>query len=233
MSAKIPSDLIIVVGRQFGSGGRRIGNLLARIFSLAYYDKEMLAEASEQFGFSQNIFARCDEKRPSALRALLTNAFGVGDAYAPGPMSDEAIYSAQSHVIRELASRGGCVFVGRSADYILREHPHVVSIFLSSPIEQRAKAIFGRGDAPTLEKARELAARCDRAREDFYNYFTGRKWGRSDNYHLSLDTSLLNDEAAVDVITKYIEGRFNSPVGSPDKTTDQDTGQDNGGPSEV
>lgn len=208
MPAKIPSDLIIVVGRQFGSGGRVIGKKLAEEFGLEYYDKEMLAKAAEKFGYSQSIFARHDEKRPSALRSLITNAFGVGDSYLQNPMSSEAIYRAQSSVIRELARQGGCVFVGRSSDYVLRDFPHLVSIFLSAPIEQRAKLLIDRGDAETPEKAMEIARKYDRNREDYYNYFTGRHWGHSENYHLSLSIDGISTEDAIEVIKAYIGSRF-------------------------
>lgn len=204
----IPSDLIIVVGRQFGSGGRRLGTALAREFGLEYYDKEVLSEAASQFGYTPDVFARYDEKRPSALRSLLSNTFGIAEAYDTSSLSSESIYNIQSQVIRKLASRSGCVFVGRSADYILRDHPHLVSIFLHAPVEKRVEAIIKRGDANSPERGEELARRFDRKREDFYNYFTGRAWGRSDNYHLSLDASLLDDDGVVRVIRAFIESRF-------------------------
>ena len=121
-NSQLPADLTVVVGRQFGSGGRRIGRRLAARLGLTYYDKEVLSEASQRFGFSQTIFARYDEKRPSAIRSFLSNAFGVPDSYMQNAMSCESIYAAQSRVISELADEGGCVFVGGSADYILRHH---------------------------------------------------------------------------------------------------------------
>ncbi|MDE6272463.1 MAG: cytidylate kinase-like family protein [Muribaculaceae bacterium] len=201
------SDLIIVVGRQFGSGGRKIGKRLAEEFGLNYYDKEVLSEAARRFGYTPDIFARYDERRPSPLRSFLSNAFGVADSFESS-MSSEGIYERQSRVIRQLAEEGGCVFVGRSADYILREHPGLVSVFLHSPIEKRAEAIVGRGDAPTLEKGIEIARRLDSERENFYNYFAGKGWGRADNYHLSLDSSLLGEKGTFDVIRTFIRNRF-------------------------
>lgn len=200
--------MIVVVGRQFGSGGRKIGRRLADEFGLAYYDKEVLSEAAQRLGFSQDIFARYDERRPSAIRSLLTNAFGVPDSYVQNPMSSESIYAAQSRVISELAEEGGCVFVGRSADYILRHHPGMVSIFLHSPVERRASTLVERGDVDTLEHGIEMARKFDRKREEFYNYFTGRHWGQADNYHLSLDTSLLGEEATYEVIKTYLKARM-------------------------
>lgn len=201
------SDLIIVVGRQFGSGGRRIGKALAEEFGLEYYDKEVLSEAARQFGYSPEIFARYDERRPSPLRSFLSNAFGVADSYE-NAMSSEGIYERQSRVIRKLAEKGGSVFVGRSADYILREHPGLVSIFLHAPIEKRAQAIVDRGDAANIDKGIEIARRLDSDRENFYNYFAGKGWGHADNYHLSLDSSMLGHEGTLEVIRAFINRRF-------------------------
>lgn len=203
---RLPSNSIIVVGRQFGSGGRKIGKMLADEFGLAYYDKEVLAEAAKRLGFSHEIFAKHDERRPSALRSLLSNTFGVQDAFHQTPMSSEAIYTAQSNVINELADEGGSVFVGRSADYILRHRPNLVSIFLHAPLEHRAKILMNRGEVESVEKGMETAKKLDRNREEFYNYFTGRKWGHADNYHLTLDTSLLSDYDAYGVVRSFILG---------------------------
>lgn len=204
-----PSDIVIVVGRQFGSGGRQLGRRLASEFGIGYYDKEVLSEAAKQFGYSPEIFARYDEKRPSALRSLLSHTFGVADSfYTQSSLSSENIYDRQSRVIRSLAENGGAVFVGRSADYILRDHPNLVSIFLHAPVEKRGEIIAKRGDAPDKESGIELARRFDRMREDFYNYFTGRNWGHADNYHLAIDASLFSDEDLVELVVGYIKRRF-------------------------
>lgn len=205
---RLPSDSIVVVGRQFGSGGRKIGKMLAEEFDLSYYDKEVLAEAAKRLGFSKDIFAKHDERRPSALRSLLSNTFGVQDSFHQSPMSSEAIYTAQSKVINELADEGGCVFVGRSADYILRHRPNLVSVFLHAPIDHRAKNLLERGEVESIEKGKEMARKLDRNREEFYNYFTGRRWGHADNYHLTLDTSLVTVDEAYDIVKSFILARL-------------------------
>lgn len=204
----IPSDLIIVVGRQFGSGGRKLGKALAKKFGLDYYDKEVLSEAARRFGYAPEIFARYDECRPSPLRTFLSNAFGVAETFE-NSMSNEGIYERQSRVIRQLAEgEKGCVFVGRSADYILRDHPGLISIFLHAPLETRANTLVERGDAPDLEKAKDMARKLDNRRENFYNYFTGGGWGHSDNYHISLDSSALGPDGTMEVIEAFIRNKF-------------------------
>lgn len=204
----IPSDSIIVIGRRFGSGARRLGKILAERHGLAYYDREILSEAAARNGFDSNVFAKADEKRPSILRSILSSAPGIPDDYTGGGLTRERIYKAQGDVIRELAAKGGAVFVGRSADYILRDMPHLVSIFLQAPIDVRIKNIIERGEATSAASARELARKIDKDREGFYNYFTGRKWGVADNYHITIDSSLISEEGLADMITVYLENRF-------------------------
>ena len=206
---RIPSDSIIVVGRQFGSGGRKIGRMLAEEFGLAYYDKEMLAEAARRLGFSEHIFAKYDERRPSALRTLLSNTFGVQDSFHQTPMSSESIYTAQGKIINDLADEGGAVFVGRSADYILRHRPNLVSVFLHSPIDHRAAQLVRRGEVESLDKGMEMARKLDKNREEFYNYFTGRHWGHASNYHLTLDTSLVKPEDAYKIVRDFVVAKLN------------------------
>lgn len=180
---------VIVVGRQFGSGGRQIARAIADKLGYNYYDREILSECAARLGFSPDLFTVRDEKRPSALRSLLHFGYGVSDIYNTSSVSSEGIYKAQSEVIRSLASEGNCVFVGRTADYVLRDNPNLVSIFLHAPLEHRAKFIISRGDAADEREASELARRMDRNRENYYNYFTGRNWGHASNYHLSVDSS--------------------------------------------
>ncbi|MDE5552383.1 MAG: cytidylate kinase-like family protein, partial [Muribaculaceae bacterium] len=125
-----------------------------------------------------------------------------------GGLSGNKLYEAMGDVVRALGSKGGCVFVGRSADYLLRDNPHMLSVFLHAPIEVRARNIVSRGECDSESKAVEMARSKDRDREKFYNYFTGRRWGAMDNYHLTIDSSLLSDEGVADVIIKHLEARY-------------------------
>lgn len=194
---------VIVVGRQFGSGGRQLARLLARRLNLPYYDRELLRETASHMGFSPEVFAANDEKRPSLFRSLASHLYGVADNYGSTPMSRDEIYRQQGEVIREIADRGGCVIVGRSADYILRDHPGLVSIFLHAPLPWRIARIMERGDAATEHDAELLAHKIDSQREAFYNYFTPGMWGYAPTYHLSIDASKLDPEQAVDLILSY------------------------------
>lgn len=197
---------VIVIGRQFGSGGRLVGRLLAEKLGIDYFDKELLAETARSYGISPKLLAAGEERRPSLWRSILGLAYGTADMSQAG-FNREKIYAWQSDVIRGVAERGPCVIVGRTADYVLRNHPGLASIFLHAPVEVRARRIVERGDAPSLDAAAELARRKDRLREDYYNYFTGRHWGRADNYHLSIDASTLSAPELVEMLTSWLEKR--------------------------
>lgn len=202
MSDKIDKEedkFLIVIGRQFGSGGRRIGKLLADAFGVRYYDKTLLSEAAEQMGLTADVFERNDERRPSLIRSLLSFTYGASNVdVVNGPMSDEKVYELQSKVIRNICARESCVIVGRTADYIMRDHPRMVSIFIHAPIEFRVANTLRKHEAKDEKEAEEMAHKHDHGRESYYNYYTNRDgWGRASNYHLSFDASRISDDAII------------------------------------
>lgn len=189
---------IIVIGRQFGCGGAKFGKAVAESLGIPYYDKTLLSEAALKCGLSPHLFKEADEKRPSFFRNFLGLNVGTTDpASAPGTLSRESLYQNQSELIRTLASKGSCVIVGRTADYILRDFPGLISLFIHAPIEFRIKNIIERGDAHSPEEAAILARSHDKNRESYYNYFTNRRWGVADNYHLCFDSSKINPDKLV------------------------------------
>lgn len=204
---KIMSSLpfIIVIGRQFGCGGQELGKLLAERMGVPYYDKNLLNEAAKRMGFDTAIFDRADERKPSFFRSILSLNYG---ATSPDTMNNylcnEQLYAVQSDVIRRLASEGTCIFVGRTADYITREMPGLVSIFLHADITDRAKRICSRCDCTDFDNAIELARKKDKLREEYYNYFTGRNWGQAANYDLCFNTSKMEISEIADIIINHI-----------------------------
>lgn len=197
----LPDNFVIVIGRQFGSGGRTIGKLIADRLGIEYYDTRLISGAAEAEGIDPEIFSRHDEKKPSILKTLLQGAYGIADNFHSVPLGGERAYAIQSKIIRDISKKGSCVIVGRNADFILRDHPHILSVFLHSPIEKRVSRILERDEAKTPEKALEMAISNDKRRESYYNFFTGeKKWGLAHNYHLCLDTSTLPYEAAAELI---------------------------------
>lgn len=195
------NDFIIVIGRQYGAGGRKLGKRLAETLNVPYYDKELLSEAADALGFSKELFLKADEKKPSILRSFLSFNYGSPSAsFSSYTLSDDNLYRAQSDVIKSICEKGSCVIVGRTADYVMRDHPGLLSIFVHAPEEHRAKAILERGEAKSMEEALEKARKFDRSRESYYNYFTNRHWGRADNYDLTFNSSRLSTEALLPLI---------------------------------
>lgn len=202
------NDIIIVIGRQFGCGGRKIGKRIAEAFGIPYYDKTLLSEASREHGYSPTLFHQTDERRPSFFRNFLGLQSGTTfPASLPGTLSHETLYQQQSEVIRSICKKGSCVIVGRTADYVMRDHPGIVSLFIHAPLDFRIKKIIDRGDAADRREAEDLARRFDRTRESYYNYFTNRRWGTADNYHLCFDASKFDADAIVALIKSHIQSR--------------------------
>ena len=205
----LPSDIVIVIGRQFGSGGRRIGQKIAEKLGIDYYDTELLSKAAERLGMHPEIFREHDERRPSPLRTLMQGAFGIADNFHSVPLNGEMIYEEQSRVIRDLCNNGACVIVGRTADLILKSHPHLLSVFLHSPVEKRAKIIIDREEAVSEEEAKELALKRDRRREVYYNFYRGdKKWGEANNYHLTINTEDMDVNDVADLIITTAKIKF-------------------------
>lgn len=202
-------NFVIVIGRQYGSGGRRIGKLLADSLGVSYYDKSLLSAAAKRLGYSPEIFERKDEKRPSMIRSLISFTYGAPTAEINGaPMSDEKIYEYQSHVIKEICNRESCVIVGRTADYVMRDHPGLISIFVHADKDKRAAAIIRRGETEDLKAARDIADRRDHARESYYNYYTnGNSWGKASNYHLTFDSGIMPDDAIIAAVSAILRSR--------------------------
>lgn len=198
---------VIVVGRQYGSGGRRVARLLAERLEAEYFDKELLSQAARHMGYDPMVFSNADERRPSLLGGMWLHSFGNAGIGGDNTLSGAYLLEAQGNVVREIVADRPAIFVGRGVDYILREHPKLISIFLHAPLDHRAESIVERKDASDHAKARELARQKDRERETFYNYFTGRRWGKADNYDLCLNTSTLNDSSIADIIIAYAKSR--------------------------
>lgn len=206
----MPDNFVIVIGRQFGSGGRSIGKKIASLLGIGYYDTEILKKAAESVGVRAEFLKDHDEKKPASLfKALLQGAYGIADNFHTVPISSERVYNIQSQIIKDICSKGSCVIVGRNADFILRNHPHLMSVFLHAPLEHRAQQTLERKEASSLEEAMSLANQHDKRRESFYNFYTGdKKWGVANNYDLCLDTSRLDFDTVADTIISIAKTKF-------------------------
>lgn len=202
--------MIITIGRQLGSGGREIGKKLSEAMGLAYYDKEILEVTAKESGLSQRLFEDADESArkgiPSTFLGTRFPFFG-GDAVGFGGLSNEMLFQIQSDVIRSIAEKQSCVFIGRCADYILRERKDLLSVFVCANDEDRVRRILVRRESEKLsvEKARELMERMDKKRSAFYNYYSDKTWGAAASYHLCLNSSHFGINNVVSFIQKFAE----------------------------
>lgn len=199
---------IINIGRQLGSGGRSIAAILAKHYGITAYDRNLIELAAKESGLSQEFFENADEKKSHGFFHSLfsaraaTNALGGGDSY----LSNDALFKVQSDIIRDLAERESCIFVGRCADYILREHPRCINLFFTANLEDRiARMANEKGITP--EQAEELIERTDRRRADYYNFYSGKTWGAAESYDLCINTSHLGHEATAKMLIEYIDNR--------------------------
>lgn len=209
--SNLPDRYVITIGRAFGAGGRAVGRRIADRLGIDYYDKELLVDAAGRAGMDKGLFEKNDERAPGFLAGILPMSMGYNAiAWYAGPnnVSGEAVYRAQSDFIRDIADRKPCVIVGRTADYILRDRPNVVNIFLHAPEDACIDRIISRADCVSRADARSLIRKTNRLRSEFYNFYTDRTWGAASTYDLTLDSSSLPLDTLVDIIISYLHARL-------------------------
>jgi len=202
-------DYVITIGRQLGSGGRIIGEKLAAQLGMSFYDKELIQIASQESGLGKEYFEQADEKKGYSIFGGL---FGFRGTMADEPFStyylnNETLFKIQSDVIRKLADKGSCLFVGRCADYVLTENPSCLNIFVSADINDRIKRI-AELQKMTTEKAKDYIEKTDKKRAGYYNYFSNKVWGVADSYHLCVNSSVLGIDETVNLIRLFASKRF-------------------------
>ena len=200
--------IIICVGRQLGSGGHDIARMLALDFNAKYYDQELLNLAAKESGISEKFFEQNDEKRGIFRSLFHMHASHVGDNNMyNNDFSQENLFKFQSDAIMKAADEGSCVFVGRCADYVLRERPNVVSVFISASKRFRIDQIMAKQHLDVPEANKYIKQR-ESQRASYYNYYTGKKWGSAESYDLCIDSSVLGLQATERFISDFIRKRF-------------------------
>ena len=198
-------NMIVTIGRQFGSGGHEIGRHLAQKLGYELYDKELLKLQAKHSGIAEKVLESYDEAPTSSLLYSI-----VMDVYPSmnyvGNSLNQQIFQAQYDTIRTLADGRSCVIVGRGADYILRDHPNLVTVFIHAPLEDRAKRV-AEYEHVSVDKARDMVIKADKKRASFYNFQTEKKWGQASEYMLSIDSSALGYEGSVELIREFVEMR--------------------------
>lgn len=201
---------VITVGRQFGSGGRDVGQKIAAALGIPYYDKELVEKAAEKSNMSSEAVKEIDERATnSLLYSIVTGGFGLKGLNTPlfyeMPMNDK-FFIAQSDVIKELAKEGDCVVVGRCADYVLEneEDVDVFSLFIYAPLDFRVMRV-ARDLNLTENRAKEHIQKTDKQRRTYYDYYTSRSWGNMTNYDLCINTGKIGIDNAAELIISYLK----------------------------
>ena len=203
---------VLTIGRLFGSGGRRIGKQVAELCGMTYYDTELLTIAAEKSGMNRSVLENIDESANSMGYSLPMEAEFYG-AHFSQPISmtmQDKLFIIQSNIIKQIAEKESCVIVGRCADYLLRDRDDCINIFITAPVDIRAAKIM-EDNGISLNKACEMIRKTEKKRASYYNFYTGKKWGDIENYHLTMDSSLLGVPKSAEIVAEIVKsaaGKF-------------------------
>ena len=195
---------IIAIGREFGSGGREVGTMLAKALDIPFYDKELLKRVAQEGDFHEKFLETHEETAPTIAIASFDRNL-MDNFYQPS--FSDSIFVEQSNVIRDIAAEGPCVIVGRCADYILRDEP-ILRVFMYADMPykiSRKHAVAPEKADYTDEEMEKYIRKVEKARRKYYEHYTGQKWGLADNYDLCINTSKIGSEGALKVILDYLE----------------------------
>lgn len=196
--------MVITVGRQYGSGGREIGTMLAEKLGFAYYDDLLLKEAAKESGLCEELFRSFDERPKSFLYSVAMDPYSFSmNHITPKGSIEQQIYLATYDTIKKLAEKGSCVLIGRCADYALKDRDDVINLFITAPLENRIVRV-ARRNGISEDEARERIKKTDKSRASYYNYYSSKDWGDAKSYDLCIDSSLLGIEGTVELLEKLI-----------------------------
>jgi cytidylate kinase len=200
--------IIINVGRQLGSGGRVIASMLAKDFGCKFYDKELLNLAAKESGFCETFFEQNDEQKGFLKSFFYAHMpFLSGSSFYSNKLSQESLFQFQSDAIRKAADEGSCVFVGRCADYVLRDYENTASVFITADLDERVERVAKRHGCGK-ETAMKIITDRESERSTYYNYYTGKKWGYSASYDLCINSSILGMERTEELIKEFIKNKL-------------------------
>lgn len=200
------SKLVITIARGFGSGGRTIGKMLAQRLDCDCYDNDLIKLASEESGINLELFGRADEKVKTSLFKRYNRSYGE---YVLSPdsadfVSDDNLFNYQAKIIRDIADKKNCIIIGRCGDFILRNNPDVLRLFIYADEKTCVKNVVDLyGMIPS--EAKKTIEKIDKSRAAYYKYYTDKNWYDVSNYDLCINTSDIGFEGAVDVIMDYIK----------------------------
>ena len=205
-------NIVITIARQYGSGGKTVGHMLAEDLGFNFYNREIMRLASEDSGINEKLFGRVDENLKTSLLKRLAGVKSIYDGKLIPPedgdfVSDDNLFNYQAKIIKQLAETENCIIIGRCADFILKDYPNCLSVFVHGS-EEFCFARSMERNSMTEREMRRFIARTDKYRGDYYKYYTGRSWYDARNYDLCLDSSKLGFEGCVEAIKAHMAVRF-------------------------
>lgn len=196
------SHLVITIAREHGSGGRYVGEQLAERLKIPCYNSQIVSETALKSGFSEKFVKENEERKPESLLFSVAMAYSVSGSQ---PLSMR-LFSEQTTVIRDLAQKESCIVVGRAADYILRDHPRLLRVFVTAPLEERIERIM-KTDGLSASEAEKIIRKTDKQRAAFTSFYSDRKWGAAANYDLCVNTAVIGIEGAVELLAACAQMR--------------------------
>ena len=201
------NNIVITMARQYGSGGKTIGAMLAKELGINCYSREILRMASEESGINERLFGMSDEKMKGAGWFKILSRPYDGELLSPeekGFVSEENIFNYQAKIIKDLAEKESCVIIGRCADYALSEYKDCFSVFVHADTDWRINRLSQKHNK-TAKEAKDMINKTDKSRSSYYNYYTNKKWGAASSYNLCVDSSKLGIDGAAKAIIQAIE----------------------------
>ena len=200
MSKKI----IITIARQYGSGGREIGEKVAKLLDIPLYDRELIADAAAKGNLNEELIKNSEESAANSLLytlAMGSNVLGTTMQFGYKMPLNDKLFILQSEIVKEYASKGSCVVIGRCADYVLRDEPNILRIFIYGDLDHRAARIQERHPELKSSQIIDVINKTDKRRSSYYNFYTGNKWGKYDNYDIAINSSTLGIDGTAELIS--------------------------------
>lgn len=201
-------NIIITIARQYGSGGREIGEIIAKNLGIPLYDKEIVKEAAQNSELSEEVLHTADESAANSLLytlAMGSNMLGATMHFGYKMPINDKLFILQSDIIKNYASQGSCVIIGRCADYVLRDNPNLFRIFIYGDLDHRQERIRQRHPEIKSSQIVDTITKTDKRRASYYNFYTGNKWGKFDNYDMAINSSTFGVEETANMITAAIK----------------------------
>ena len=199
---------VITIARSYGSGGKTLGKLLADKMGINCYDREIIRMASDTSGINEELFGRVDEKlKKSPLFGIVRSNPYKGNGVIPPEssnfVSDDNLFNYQAQVIKELAEKESCIIIGRCADYVLKDNPNVIRLYLYAPLEDCVKRVMAQNSITEKDTIKKIET-IDKYRSDYYKYYTGKEWNDARNYDFCLNTTSMSYEKLIQVVENII-----------------------------